>query len=205
MVKSVSWPTAEITGTGDAAMARATASSLNVHRSSSDPPPRPTITTSAQSPRAEISQAAADFLDRALALHQRREQPDVQPRKAARQDVDHVGITAPRGEVTRPMRRGKRGRGRLRGGVEQAFGVELFLQLLKGQLQRAEALRLERLHQKLIFAARFKDVDLAARQHGHAILRTKLEEPERAAEAHRAHLGLGVLSAKNMRGRWERA
>ncbi len=40
MVKSVSWPTAEITGRGQAAMARATASSLNAHRSSSEPPPR---------------------------------------------------------------------------------------------------------------------------------------------------------------------
>src|ERR1039458_9841370 len=35
MVISVSWPTAEITGTEQAAMARATASSLKVHRSSS--------------------------------------------------------------------------------------------------------------------------------------------------------------------------
>jgi len=47
MVKSVSCPTAEITGTEHAAMARATRSSLKVHRSSSDPPPRATIITSA--------------------------------------------------------------------------------------------------------------------------------------------------------------
>ena len=46
MVVSVSWPTALMTGTGHAAMARATASSLKAHRSSALPPPRPTITTS---------------------------------------------------------------------------------------------------------------------------------------------------------------
>ena len=51
MVTSVSWPTAETTGTGQAAMARATASSLKVQRSSSEPPPRATITSSAQSER----------------------------------------------------------------------------------------------------------------------------------------------------------
>src|SRR6266487_4434500 len=40
IVTSVSWPTAEITGTGTLAMARATDSSLNAHRSSSEPPPQ---------------------------------------------------------------------------------------------------------------------------------------------------------------------
>ncbi len=46
MVTSVSCPTAEITGTGLSAIARATISSLKAHRSSTEPPPRPTITTS---------------------------------------------------------------------------------------------------------------------------------------------------------------
>jgi hypothetical protein len=39
-LKSVSWPIADTTGTFDAAIARARASSLNAHRSSSEPPPR---------------------------------------------------------------------------------------------------------------------------------------------------------------------
>ena len=46
MVKSTSWPTAEIIGTGEATMALATPSSLNAHKSSTEPPPRPTMTTS---------------------------------------------------------------------------------------------------------------------------------------------------------------
>ena len=45
-VMSVSWPTAEIRGMDEAAAARTTTSSLNAHRSSIEPPPRATITTS---------------------------------------------------------------------------------------------------------------------------------------------------------------
>ncbi len=61
---SPSWPTAEITGIGDAAMARATASLLNACKSSSDPPPRPRMSVSArQEPaarrRAVTSEAGA--------------------------------------------------------------------------------------------------------------------------------------------------
>ncbi len=46
IVTSVWWPTALITGTGQAAMARASPSSLKHQRSSRDPPPRATMTTS---------------------------------------------------------------------------------------------------------------------------------------------------------------
>src|SRR5579871_5394840 len=55
IVMSVSWPTAEITGTEQAAIARATDSVLNVQRSSREPPPRPTINTSAQPVRLKYS------------------------------------------------------------------------------------------------------------------------------------------------------
>ena len=48
MVKSVSCPMAEMTGIELRAMARATSSSLNVQRSSREPPPRARMTTSAQ-------------------------------------------------------------------------------------------------------------------------------------------------------------
>ena len=118
MVTSVSCPTAEITGTEQAAMARATASSLKVHRSSSDPPPRPTITTSGPLGPAEVLDAAADLLHRALALHQRREEADVQAGKAARENLDHVrdgraarrgdDADAPRKARQRPLALGRR-------------------------------------------------------------------------------------------------
>ena len=47
IVKSVSWPTAEITGISDANIALATFSSLKAHKSSILPPPRPNIIVSA--------------------------------------------------------------------------------------------------------------------------------------------------------------
>ena len=49
MVKSVSWPTAEITGIAELRIARATSAVLKAQRSSVDPPPRPTINTSTRS------------------------------------------------------------------------------------------------------------------------------------------------------------
>ena len=55
--------------------------------------------------------------------------------------------TAPEGDVTMPMRRGRRGMGRLRAGIEQAFGRKFLLQLLEGELQRAVTLRLDGFHQ----------------------------------------------------------
>ena len=42
-VQSISCPTAEITGTFDRTMARTTTSSLKLHRSSIEPPPRPVM------------------------------------------------------------------------------------------------------------------------------------------------------------------
>ena len=46
MVKSTSCPTAEIIGVRQQKISRASASSLKLHKSSSEPPPRPTINTS---------------------------------------------------------------------------------------------------------------------------------------------------------------
>ena len=49
IVKSVSCPTADITGTRLAAIVRASVSSLNAHKSSIEPPPRPIIIMSTRS------------------------------------------------------------------------------------------------------------------------------------------------------------
>ena len=46
MVKSVSWPTAEMTGVSHSKIALATRSSLKAQRSSMEPPPRPQMITS---------------------------------------------------------------------------------------------------------------------------------------------------------------
>jgi len=46
IVKSISWPTADIIGIFDSNTHLATSSSLNDHKSSIDPPPLPTIIVS---------------------------------------------------------------------------------------------------------------------------------------------------------------
>ncbi len=77
--------------------------------------------------------------------------------------------------------------------IEQSFGGQLLLQLLKGKLQRAVALRFDRFHQKLVLAARFVDVDVAARQDRHAVLRLAFQIAQRLAEAHAAQLRFMIL------------
>ena len=52
-----------------------------------------------------------------------------------------------------PIVRGKRGSGRLRRRLEEPFGCEPLLELLEGQLQRAEPARLEQLDDQLVLPA----------------------------------------------------
>ena len=152
MVKSVSCPMAEITGTEHAAIARATRSSLKVHRSSSDPPPRATITTSAHPD----------------ALNNRCPRPPVPPRPRLEPAPDRGGYAvrdnaAPaRAACPESLRRWgshqsdalrQSGQRALAASREQAFGFQFLLQLLEGQLQCAVALRFDGLHHQLQVAA----------------------------------------------------
>ena len=69
IVKSVSWPTPETIGSGDSNTARATTSSLNAHRSSSEPPPRQTISTSTSACALATPDRRGDLLRAPGALH----------------------------------------------------------------------------------------------------------------------------------------
>ena len=73
-----------------------------------------------------------------------------------------------------PIRRGNFGSGRLRAASNKPFRLELLLQLLEGKLQCARALRLERLHNELIFAPRFIHFEISAREHRQSVLRLEL-------------------------------
>ena len=140
------------------AMARATTSSLNAQRSSIEPPPRPTMTTSTPGTRPIARSAARDLERRALALHARRPDDEVRVRDSAgRSTLMMSRIAAPSSEVTMPILRGSAGSGRLRAGVEQPFGLQPLLQLIERELQRAEALRLQVLADELILALRLVD------------------------------------------------
>ena len=59
--------------------------------------------------------------------------------------------------------------------IEQAFGLQLLLELLEGQLQRAEALRLQVVAEQLILALRLVDRQPAARDDVQAILGLELQ------------------------------
>ena len=100
---------------------------------------------------------------------------------------------APSIEVTRPMRRGSAGSGRLRACVEQALGGELLLQLFEGLLQGAEAFRLHVLAEDLVLALGIVDADLAARDDLQAVFRLELQVAQRRPEHHRLDLRCAVL------------
>ena len=193
IVTSVSWPTAEITGIFDAAIARATASSLNAQRSSSDPPPRATTITS-RSPRRfsvpsawAISPAAVSPWTRTG--HTRTWRPAkrrVTTRRKSR-------TAAPVGDVTSPTRRGQRGQRPLPPGVEEPLGGEPGLQLLEGELERAQAFRLQHLAHELVLAPDGVDVEPAEREDVEPVGRLEAHPPHPAPEEDGPHLGLLVL------------
>ncbi len=119
MLKSTSWPTALTTGSSLAAIARATISSLKAHRSSSEPPPRPTIRAS----RATLP-SRCQRLARSMASAISRAAPSpwtatgrietwMEGQRRAR-TVRISWMAAPVGEVMTPRCEAASGRGRLR-------------------------------------------------------------------------------------------
>ena len=102
-------------------------------------------------------------------------------------------MAAPRGEVTTPMRRGKAGIGLLAAGLEQAFGGQLGLQLLEGNLQRARALGFEVLGLELQVAALVVDGDPAASDDLQAVLRPKAQQPRLRPPHHHPQLRRAIL------------
>ncbi len=79
-------------------------------------------------------------------------------------------IAAPVGDVTMPITRGYARQRPLAGSVEEPLRLEPPLELLEGELERADALGLEQLHDQLVLPARGVDVEAAEGQHLHAVL-----------------------------------
>ena len=113
----------------------------------------------ARRPCAIAREPAGDVERGAFALHARRANHEVRVRVAAAQHVDDVahGRAVERGDDADLA--GQRGQRPLAAPVEQAFGREPLLQLLEGELQRAEPLGLEVLADDLILALRVVDAD----------------------------------------------
>ena len=125
MVKSVSWPTADTTGASEAAMARATGSSLKAQRSSRDPPPLPTISTSTP---ARLSSLIPETMEAAAPSPWT--SAGARMMSAGNLDAEVVmmsWMTAPFSDVTTPILRGYLGRGRLRVGSKRPSASSLLL------------------------------------------------------------------------------
>ena len=171
-VTSDSCPTPETTGTPWATIARTTASSLNAHRSSSDPPPRARIVTSGASSgrpaairssryRSTLRSAATRLAGRRLALDLRGDEHDAGQRPAPGEDVadvlpDRAGRAGDDGDRRRPARQRA-----LASLVEQALGRQARLERLEPQREVAEAGRLDRVDVELERALRLEQVDPA--------------------------------------------
>ncbi len=141
---------------------------LKAQRSSIDPPPRPTMTTSTSGTRAIARSALGNFRGGALALHARRPNHDVRVRIASSQHVDDVADRgAVEGRHDADLARQRRQRPLARG-VEQPLGLQALLELIEGELERAESLRLQVLADQLVLALRLVDRDLSTRDDAQA-------------------------------------
>ena len=122
---------------------------------------------------------------------------------AAADDVQKVADygSGGRGDNSHGARKG--GQGALAGGVEEAFGFQAFLELLKGQLQRARAHRFHGLGHQLHLTALFIDAHLAANQHMQTVFRAEAQQHGIAPEENHGQLGVGVFEGevKVARGR----
>ena len=174
-------------------MARATISSLNAQRSSIDPPPRPTMTTSTPGTRPIARSAARDLERRALALHARGADDEVRVRVAPAEHLDDVadrGAVERRDDADLARQGGQRPFARR---VEQPFVLQALLQLIEGELQRAEPVRLQVLADELILALGLVDRHASARDDAQAVGRLELQIAQRGSENDRPDLRGAVL------------
>ena len=129
---SVSWPTAEISGIMLSAAARTTISSLNDHRSSSEPPPRATMirsgrgsgprSGSALKPRMAFATSAAEASPCTRTGH-----TNTRRGKRSARRCRMSRITAPVGDVTTPITSGKNGSSCLRASSNRPSAASFFL------------------------------------------------------------------------------
>ena len=197
-VTSVSWPTAAISGIMLAAAARTTISSLNDHKSSSEPPPRATMSRSGRrigpshGKRVEALDGGGDLLGGAFALHAHRPHQHVAREAVGKpmQDVADDGAGR-RGDDADQFRQERQQL--LSRRVEQAFGGELFLALLDQRHQRAEPGGLQRLDHDLVFRLTGIGGQAPGDEDFEPFLGLEAHAAERGLPDHRLDLGAFVL------------
>ena len=141
-------------------------------------------------------QAAGNFVRRAFTLDARR--PDDQMRVRI-SPAEHFDDVADGGAIERghdANLAGQRGKRPFAALVEQALGLKPLLQLIEGELQRAQTLGLQVLADQLVFAFRLVDRDAPAGDDREAIGGLELQVSERRPENDRADLSGGVLQGE---------
>ena len=171
MVKSTSWPTPEIVGTGDRAMVRATrfvveAPQILDRAAAARDDDRVEVITLIQS-----LQRGDDLGRSIIALHGRRREHHPQQRPAAANDVEHVlqGRAGGRGDNADGVH--DRRERAFPIGFKEALGLQLRLEPLELLIEIAHARRLDRVDVELIRALHFVHADLAVRKDGVAFAR----------------------------------
>ncbi len=145
--------------------------------------------------RVEAVDGGRDLLGRAFALHLHRPDDDV-AREAVGQAMQDVADHRARGRRDDADRLRQIGNELLARFVEQAFGGELALALLKERHQRAEARGLQRLDDDLIFGRSGEGRELAGGNDLEAFFHLEAHAAEHALPDHGFQNGLVVLQAK---------
>ena len=182
---------------GQAAIARATRSSLNAQRSSADPPPRagddrrPRPGTLAIARSAWMMSGAAPSpctragrITRCAFGWRRPRTLMMSLQRGAVERGDDADLSRKRRE--RP----------LAPGLEQPLRLELLLQLIECELQRAKAVRLHVLADDLVFPLGCVDAELSTRDHVQSVLRLEAEVAQRRPEHDRFDLCVAVLEGE---------
>ena len=182
-----------MTGTGDPAIARATISSLNAQRSSIDPPPRPTMMTSTPGSRPMARRRAGDFERRAVSLHSGRTNDEMRVGVPPAEHVDDVANRSAFERRDDADLAGQRRQRPLARGVEKTLLLQPLLELIEGELQRAEPVRLQVLAHELILALRLVDRDASARDDAQAVGRLEFQISQRRTEDDATHLRTRIL------------
>ena len=149
----------------------------------------------------EAGDGGFDFSGGGVALHAGGADEDVEAGVAAAGDLEEVANDGAGGRGDDADGARKCGQRALAQGVEEAFGLEALLELLKGELERAGADRLQGFGDKLHLAALVVNADAAAGKDVLTVFKAEAEQRSLAAKEDGGKLGVGIFQGEvNMAG-----
>ena len=137
-----------------------------------------------------------DFSGGLIALNGDRDEQHIEAGVAAGDDGKEVSNDGAGGRGYDANSAWEGGQRALAIGVEEALGLEFFLELLEGKLERARADGFHGFRDKLHLAALLINADAAANQHVEAVVGAETEQNGLAAKEDDGELGVGVLEGE---------